>query len=66
MVILETCGCVPFPNGRDALKRSAFVAHDAMLGKTPRQRVGVSRFFRGKIRGNGPRECNGHGGSPSK
>ena len=66
MVILETCRGVPFPNGRDAPKRSAFIAHNAMFGKTPRQRVGVSGLLREEIRGNGPGEWNGHGGSSSK
>ena len=66
MVILETCRGVPFPNGRDARKRSAFIAHNAMLGKTQRQRIGVSRLFRGEIRGNGLGQCNGDGTSSSK
>jgi len=53
VVILQACRGVPFPNGRDARKLSAFITNDAMLGETPRQRVGVSRLFRGEIRGNG-------------
>ncbi len=54
VVILQACRGVPFPNGRDARKHSTFIANDAMLGEAPRQRVGVSRLFRGEVRGNGP------------
>src|SRR5206468_8051121 len=35
VVVLEACRGIPFPNGRDALKRSAFIKNDAMLGETP-------------------------------
>src|SRR5258706_3885024 len=55
VLILEACRSVPFPDGRDPHKLSAFITHDAMFRETPRQRLGVSRLFRSEIRGNGPR-----------